>query len=155
MAGEGKGRWRRAKGGGRMSPRFSSNSALLRLCHLRRVTEAYAHVTDLICRRLERCGSEQTHDAGSGTNDAPMSGGQCSPDVRRLGHFGCSEFQSRAGGTDPIHGEISDVGHKSSRGLVDELSSASPPRHLNVLTLSAPLLGDTHAWISFGGLATP
>ena len=34
---------------------------------------AYAHVTDLICRRLERCGSEQTHDAGSGTNDAPMS----------------------------------------------------------------------------------
>ena len=33
---------------------------------------AYAHVTDLICRRLERW-SEQTHDAGSGTNDAPMS----------------------------------------------------------------------------------
>ena len=34
---------------------------------------AYAHVTDLICRHLERCGSEQTHDARSGTNDAPMS----------------------------------------------------------------------------------
>ena len=33
---------------------------------------AYAHVTDLICRRLERW-SEQTHDAGSGTNDALMS----------------------------------------------------------------------------------
>ena len=35
---------------------------------------AYAHVTDLImiCRRLGRW-SEQTHDAGSGTNDAPMS----------------------------------------------------------------------------------
>jgi len=33
---------------------------------------AYAHVTDVICRRLERW-SEQTHDAGSGTNDAPMS----------------------------------------------------------------------------------
>ena len=44
------------------SPRFSANSAPLRLCHLRRVSEAYAHVTDLICRRLERCGSEQTHE---------------------------------------------------------------------------------------------
>ena len=33
---------------------------------------AYAHVTDLICRRLKRW-SEQTHDADSGTNDAPMS----------------------------------------------------------------------------------
>ena len=42
-----------------------------------------------------------------------------------------------------------------SEWLVDELSSASPPRRLNVLTLCAPLLGDTHAWISFGGLATP
>ena len=42
-----------------------------------------------------------------------------------------------------------------SEWLVDELSSASPPRRLNVLTLCAPLLGDTHARISFGGLATP
>ena len=32
----GRGRWRRAEGGGRVSPRFPANSALLRLCHLRR-----------------------------------------------------------------------------------------------------------------------
>ena len=44
-----------------MSPCFSSNSALLRLCHLRRVSEAYAHVTDLIWRLLEGCGGDETH----------------------------------------------------------------------------------------------
>ena len=32
----GRGRWRRAEGGGRVSPRFPANSARLRLCHLRR-----------------------------------------------------------------------------------------------------------------------
>ena len=44
------------------SPPKCSVVPLARLCHLQRVSEAYAHVTDLICRRLERCGSEQTHE---------------------------------------------------------------------------------------------
>ena len=44
------------------SPRFSANSALLRLCHLQRVPEACERVTDLFWRRLERCAASKPHE---------------------------------------------------------------------------------------------
>ena len=44
------------------SPRFSANSALLRLCHLQRVPEVCERVTDLFWRRLERCAASKPHE---------------------------------------------------------------------------------------------
>ena len=44
------------------SPSNCSMLAPARLCHLWRVSEACAHVTDLICRRLEGCAASKPHE---------------------------------------------------------------------------------------------
>ena len=60
------------------SPRFSANSALLRLCHLQRVPEACERVTDLFWLRLERCAASKPHENRSFSILAVEAGNEAS-----------------------------------------------------------------------------